>query len=392
MIDIATRYIGGKMYIRVNNGVTECDIRLVGTAHVSDDSITDVENAIVETDPELVAIELDKDRFVAMFQNKKNDVDLKSVIKQGKVGIYIVHSILANFQKNIGEQFGIKPGSEMKKATDLAIQYGKPLSLIDRPINITLSRTINKMTFKEKFDFLIGLLTEQNIELDEKAVNEMVTNADDLILLLKDISPSIYETLVDERDRYMAKNLFESSKGKENIVAVVGAGHVPGIKNYLKQMESGEDIDLKSLMEVKKKSNVLGKIISIAILLVILYGFYSVSSNLEALKALTLEWVLINGCLSSLGVLIARGKLQTIIAAFLAAPVTSLIPVIGAGYVAGLVELKFRDVSFNDIGKMMNTENFKELMENQAMRVLLVAALANLGSAIGTFYFVPRFL
>ncbi|MBA2862384.1 TraB/GumN family protein [Methanococcus maripaludis] len=380
------------MYIRVNNGVTECDIRLVGTAHVSDDSITDVENAIVETDPELVAIELDKDRFVAMFQNKKNDVDLKSVIKQGKVGIYIVHSILANFQKNIGEQFGIKPGSEMKKATDLAIQYGKPLSLIDRPINITLSRTINKMTFKEKFDFLIGLLTEQNIELDEKAVNEMVTNADDLILLLKDISPSIYETLVDERDRYMAKNLFESSKGKENIVAVVGAGHVPGIKNYLKQMESGEDIDLKSLMEVKKKSNVLGKIISIAILLVILYGFYSVSSNLEALKALTLEWVLINGCLSSLGVLIARGKLQTIIAAFLAAPVTSLIPVIGAGYVAGLVELKFRDVSFNDIGKMMNTENFKELMENQAMRVLLVAALANLGSAIGTFYFVPRFL
>uniref|UniRef100_A9A820 TraB family protein n=1 Tax=Methanococcus maripaludis (strain C6 / ATCC BAA-1332) TaxID=444158 RepID=A9A820_METM6 len=380
------------MYIRVNNGVTECNIRLVGTAHVSDDSITDVENAIVETDPELVAIELDKDRFVAMFQNKKNDVDLKSVIKQGKVGIFIVHSILANFQKNIGEQFGIKPGSEMKKATDLAIQYGKPLSLIDRPINITLSRTINKMTFKEKFDFLVGLLTEQNVELDEKAVNDMVSNADDLILLLKDISPSIYETLVDERDKYMAKNLFESSKGKENIVAVVGAGHVPGIKNYLKKMESGEDIELKSLMEVKKKSNVLGKVISIAILLIILYGFYSASSNLEALKTLTLEWVLINGCLSSLGVLIARGKFQTMIAAFLAAPITSLIPVIGAGYVAGLVELKFRDVSFNDIGKMMNTESFKELIENQAIRVLLVAALANLGSAIGTFYFVPRFL
>lgn len=105
-----------------------------------------------------------------------------------------------------------------------------------------------------------------------------------------------------------------------------------------------------------------------------------------------MEWVLINGCLSSLGVILARGKIHTIIAAFLAAPVTSLIPVVGAGYVAGLVELKFRDVSFNDIGKMMNTENFKELMENQAMRVLLVAALANLGSAIGTFYFVPRFL
>lgn len=392
MIDIATRYIGGKMYIRVNNGVTECNIRLVGTAHVSDDSVKEVENAIIETDPEIVAIELDKDRFVAMFQNKKNNVDLKSVIKQGKVGIYIVHSILANFQKNIGEQFGIKPGSEMKKATDLAIQHGKPISLIDRPINVTLSRTVNKMTLKEKFDFLMGLLTEQNLELDEKAVNDMVSNADDLILLLKDISPSIYETLVDERDRYMAKNLFEASKGKENIVAVVGAGHVPGIKNYLKKMEIGEDIDLKSLMEIKKKSNVLGKIISIAILLIILYGFYTASSNLEALKTLTMEWVLINGCLSSLGVILARGKIHTIIAAFLAAPVTSLIPVVGAGYVAGLVELKFRDVSFNDIGKMMNTENFKELMENQAMRVLLVAALANLGSAIGTFYFVPRFL
>ncbi|ABR55185.1 TraB family protein [Methanococcus vannielii SB] len=380
------------MYISVNNGVTECEIRLVGTAHVSDDSIAYVENAIIEMDPELVAIELDKDRFISMLQNKKENVDLKAVIKQGKVGIFLIHSILANFQKNIGEQFGIKPGSEMKKATELAIQYQKPISLIDRPIGITLSRTVSKMSFKEKFRFLLGLLTEKNVELDEKAINEMVENAEDMILILKDISPSIYLTLVDERDKYMAKNIFEASKGKERILAVVGAGHLAGIKKYLKELESGHEIDIKELLEVKKNSNIMGKLVSIVILMIILYGFYSVSNNLEALKSLTFEWILINGVLSSLGVVLARGKLQTIIAAFLAAPITSLIPIIGAGYVAGLVELKFRDVAFEDISKMINTESFKELMSNQAMRVLLVAALANLGSTVGTLYFVPRFI
>ncbi|MDK2790029.1 MAG: hypothetical protein PWP15_536 [Methanothermococcus sp.] len=389
-----------KMHVRINNGISECDIHLIGTAHVSDESIHNVEKAIMEIDPDLIAVELDKDRFLSIMNsgNSKNadnihNIDILKIIKEGKIGLFLIHTILANFQKKIGEQFGIKPGSEMKKAVDLAILYNKPVSLIDRPINITLSRAMNKMTLKEKIDVLLGLLTEKNdIEIDEKSLNNMINNAEDLILMLKEVSPAIYEVLVDERDKFMAKNIFESSKGKEKIVAVVGAGHLNGIANYLRELESGKNIDLGELMEVKKKSNILGKLASIGLVLLIIYGFYMASSNLDVLKKLTLDWILVNGSLSSLGVLIARGRIQTAIAAFLAAPITSLIPVIGAGYIAGLVELKYRKITVEDIKELFNTEDFKKLIKNNAMKVLIVAALANLGSAIGTFYFIPRFL
>ncbi|WP_018154266.1 MULTISPECIES: TraB/GumN family protein [Methanothermococcus] len=388
------------MHVRINNGISECDIHLIGTAHVSDESIHNVEKAIMEIDPDLIAVELDKDRFLSIMNsgNSKNadnihNIDILKIIKEGKIGLFLIHTILANFQKKIGEQFGIKPGSEMKKAVDLAILYNKPVSLIDRPINITLSRAMNKMTLKEKIDVLLGLLTEKNdIEIDEKSLNNMINNAEDLILMLKEVSPAIYEVLVDERDKFMAKNIFESSKGKEKIVAVVGAGHLNGIANYLRELESGKNIDLGELMEVKKKSNILGKLASIGLVLLIIYGFYMASSNLDVLKKLTLDWILVNGSLSSLGVLIARGRIQTAIAAFLAAPITSLIPVIGAGYIAGLVELKYRKITVEDIKELFNTEDFKKLIKNNAMKVLIVAALANLGSAIGTFYFIPRFL
>lgn len=389
-----------KMHVRINNGISECDIYLIGTAHVSDESIHNVEKTIMEIDPDLIAVELDKDRFLSIMNNGNsknadniNNIDILKIIKEGKIGLFLIHTILANFQKKIGEQFGIKPGSEMKKAVDLAILYNKPVSLIDRPINITLSRVMNKMTLKEKMDVLLGLLTEKNdIEIDEKSLNNMINNAEDLILMLKEVSPAIYEVLVDERDKFMARNIFESSKGKEKIVAVVGAGHLNGIANYLRELESGKNIDLGELMEVKKKSNILGKLASIGLVLLIIYGFYMASSNLDVLKKLTLDWILVNGSLSSLGVLIARGRIQTAIAAFLAAPITSLIPVIGAGYIAGLVELKYRKITVEDIKELFNTEDFKKLIKNNAMKVLIVAALANLGSAIGTFYFVPRFL
>ena len=251
------------MHIRINNGINECDIYLIGTAHVSGESIKEVERAITDIDPDLIAVELDEDRFFAITNdnlnkaNGKNNIDILKLIKEGNVGLFLVHTILANFQKDIGEKFGIKPGSEMKKAVDLAIIYNKPISLIDRPINITLKRALKSMSLKEKLSFLYEIFEDKvGMELDEKALNDMINNAEDLIQLLKEVSPSIYNVLVDERDKFMAKNLFEISKGKEKIIAVVGAGHLKGISNYLKLLEKNEiDINLKELMEIKKGKN-----------------------------------------------------------------------------------------------------------------------------------------
>jgi pheromone shutdown-related protein TraB len=384
-------------HVRINNGFNECDIYLIGTAHVSEESVRKVEEAIIDINPDVVAVELDRERFLAIMGNNDNmdNIDIKRVIKEGKIGIFLLHTILSYFQKKIGEELGVKPGSEMKKAIEIAIHYQKPISLIDRQINITLTRLLNKMTLKEKIDFFLSLFEDNGeIEIDNKSINEMVNNADELVLLLKDISPTIYEVLVDERDRYMAKNLYELSKGNEKIVAVVGAGHIGGIINYLKKLEKGEDIDLNELNTTKKSKiwKYIGKIISVAIVVVILYGFYSVSSNIDALEKLTLEWVVINGFLSALGVVIARGHVVSALVAFFSAPITSLIPFIGAGWIAGLVELKFREIKKSDIVGLFHANSLKELLNNNLMRILLVAALANLGSAIGTLYFIPRFL
>ena len=388
------------MHIRINNGINECDIYLIGTAHVSGESIKEVERAITDIDPDLIAVELDEDRFFAITNdnlnkaNGKNNIDILKLIKEGNVGLFLVHTILANFQKDIGEKFGIKPGSEMKKAVDLAIIYNKPISLIDRPINITLKRALKSMSLKEKLSFLYGIFEDKDgMELDEKSLNEMVNNAEDLIHVLKEVSPSIYEVLVDERDKFMAKNIFEISKGKERILVVVGAGHLKGIANYLKKLEKNEiDINLKELMEIKKGKNYFKMVFSVMILCIILYGFYSISSNPEALKKLTIDWILINGSLSALGAVLARGKIPSIISAFLAAPITSLIPVIGAGYIAGLVELKYREITTEDIEELFKSDDLRRLMNNNIMRVLMVATLSSIGSAIGTFYFVPGFL
>ena len=385
------------MHVRINNGINECDIYLIGTAHVSGESINEVEYAINEINPDLIAVELDRDRFIAMTNNEnksKNKIDIAKMIKEGNIGLFLVHTVLANFQKDIGEKFGIKPGSEMKKALDLAMMYNKPISLIDRPVNITLKRALKSMTLKEKLNFLKDIFDdEKGMELDEKALNDMINNAEDLIQLLKEVSPSIYNVLVDERDKFMAKNLFEISKGKEKIIAVVGAGHLKGISNYLKLLEKNEiDINLNELMEVKKSKNYFKFIISTMVLLIIAYGVYTISSDPEALKKLTIDWIIINGGLSALGVIIARGKIPSIISAFLAAPITSLIPVIGAGYIAGLVELKYREITTEDIEELFKSDDLRRLMNNNIMRVLMVATLSSIGSAIGTFYFVPRFL
>ncbi|ABR55832.1 TraB/GumN family protein [Methanococcus aeolicus] len=389
------------MNIKINNGINECDIHLIGTAHVSEDSVDKVEKSICEINPDLIAVELDKDRFFAITKNNTNDpdnlkkVDLIKIIKEGNISLFLVHTLLANFQKDIGEKFGIKPGSEMKKAIDLAIAYNKPISLIDRPINITLKRAIQSLSSKEKLQIMLSFISgDKNIDLDEKSINEMVDNADDLIDVLKEVSPTIYGVLVDERDKYMAKNIYELSKEKERILVVVGAGHLKGIINYLKKLENNEIyINLKELTELKKNKNYLKIIISTLIVSIVVYGFWAIASDPEALKKLTIDWILINGGLSALGAIIARGKFPSVIAAFLGAPITSLIPVVGAGYIAGLVELKYRGITSDDIDELLNSNNIKNLMKNNsAMRVLMVATLSSIGSAIGTFYFIPKFL
>lgn len=385
-------------HITINNGNNNCDIYILGTAHVSEDSIREVEEVINEIDPDLIAVELDSERFLALINEEKGnnlkDANIWEVLKSGDIGLFLFHTILASFQREIGEKFNIKPGSEMKRAIELAKLYKKPLYLIDRPIEITLRRALDTMPLKEKLELFYQLFEDGDVrELDRRSIREMVDNAQELVEILKDLSPTLYRVFVDERDKYMAKNIFDTSIGREKILVVVGAGHVKGIIDYLKKLERGEiEIDLNELMEVKRGRNYLKIVFSVVLIGIILYGIYSLSSNPEMLKKLTIDWILINGTLSALGAILARGKLPSVISAFLVAPITSLIPVIGAGYIVGLVELKCRGITQEDIQHLFKCDRLRELIDNNLMRVLMVAAFSSLGSAIGTFYFIPKFL
>ncbi|AAB99373.1 TPA: TraB family protein [Methanocaldococcus jannaschii] len=387
-------------HVRVFNGVNECDIYLIGTAHVSKDSIEEVEKIISSVSPEGIAVELDDRRFFSLITNEEKKVDLKKVLKEGNFLKFFIYLILANSQKKIGESFGIKPGSEMKKAIEIASKYGLPIYLIDRDIDITLSRLMDRMTFKEKMKIFWELLNsdEEDLELDDDLLNDMVKNPEKFIKLLKEISPTIYEVLVDERDRFMAKRLFELSKNKNSLVAVVGAGHVEGIVRYLKKLENGNDIDLMELIKVKKRKKSLKKLltygISLTIISIFLYMICYALNNPELLKMITFQWILFTGGLSALGVLLARGKLITALVAFLSAPITTLVPLplAAVGTIAGLVELKYREITDKDLVGIINAESIKELLNNNLFRVLLVATLSNLGASIGVFYCLGKFI
>ncbi|XRO77305.1 TraB family protein [Methanocaldococcus sp. 10A] len=388
-------------HVKIFNGVNECDIYLIGTAHVSKDSVEEVEKIISSVSPEGIAVELDDKRFFSLISNNdERKVDLKKVLKEGNFIRFFIYLILANSQKKIGESFGIKPGSEMKKAIELASLYGIPIYLIDRDIDITLSRLMDKMSFKEKIKILWELLNsnEEDLEMNDDLLKDMVENPEKFTKLLKEMSPTIYEVLVDERDRFMAKRLFELSKGKNSIVAVVGAGHVEGIVRYLKQLENGEDIDLMELIKVKKGKKSLTKLltygISLAIIAIFLYIVYYALSNPELLKMITFQWIVFTGGLSALGVILARGKLITALIAFLSAPITTLVPLplAAVGTIAGLVELKYREITDKDLVGIINAESIKELLNNNLFRVLLVATLSNIGASIGVFYCLGKFI
>ena len=387
-------------HVKIFNGVNECNIYLIGTAHVSKDSIEEVEKIISSVSPEGIAVELDDRRFFSLISNEEKKVDLKKVLKEGNFLKFFVYLILANSQKKIGESLGIKPGSEMKKAIDIASRYGLPIYLIDRDINITLSRLMDRMTFKEKIKIFWELLNsdEGDLEIDDDLLKEMVENPEKFTKLLKEISPTIYEVLVDERDRFMAKRLFELSKGKNSLVAVVGAGHVEGIVRYLKQLENGKDIDLMELIKVKKRKKSLTKLltygISLAIIGIFLYILYYALNNPELLKMITFQWIIFTGGLSALGVILARGRLITALIAFLSAPITTLVPLplAAVGTIAGLVELKYREITDKDLVGIINAESIKELLNNNLFRVLLVATLSNIGASIGVFYCLGKFI
>lgn len=359
-------------------------ITLIPTAHVSKESADLTRETIDAIKPDSICIELDNDRYNSLIDpvNYRN-TDISKIIKEKKVFMMLVNVILSNFQKKIAQQLGSKSGQEMLVGIEKAKELNAHLVLADRNVSITFKRIWANLSVADKFKLVTLLLTSvlEDEEITEEDLKSL-QQKDMLTAALDEVSkefPNITEVLVDERDKYLAHKI-KNAPGK-NIVAILGAAHTINIPKYIPMDYDIAQYDV--VPEKKKSSKIVGWIIPVIIVSLILTSFkLDTSIGFQQLKS----WILINGSLSALGVLICRGNILSMITAFLAAPITSLNPLLAAGWFAGLVEAKILKPTVADFDNLSNDLNtFKGFVTNRVTRILLVVVFANLGSTIGTF-------
>jgi len=367
---------------------------LVGTAHVSRASADEVSDLIRSGDYDAVALELCDSRYQNLADpNRMASMDLFEVIRHGRAGMVAANLAMGAFQQRVAEQSGIEPGAEMRAALREAEAAGLPVSLVDRDIGTTLKRVWRNVSWWQRMQLGSGLfaslvtretITPESIEqLKEGDVLES-TFAE-----FAEQSEKLYEPLITERDRYMALRLMEAMAGKgyANVLVVVGAGHLKGLSEHLENAPPANPTTEREALEFIPPGTRFFRYLPWLVAGLVLAGFaIGFSRNTELGVQLVSEWFLINGILSALGSAIALAHPITIIATFLAAPLTSLNPTIGAGFVAAGVELLIRRPKVEDFSSLRHdVARVRGWWSNRVSRTLLIFLLSSIGSAAGTY-------
>jgi pheromone shutdown-related protein TraB len=370
------------------------EIILVGTAHISKESMDLVEKTIEEEKPDIVGVELDKERLQQLLSGQKwQQTNIIEIVKTGKTYLFLLNMLLSNLQKQLGDRVGIKPGSEMLIAIKKSKEHNIPIQLLDRNIKVTLKRAFRLMTLKEKLklgnSIIMGFFGRAEVGEKINTIKiEELKNEDLINKLMKELGkqmPSVKKVLVDERDDYITE-MIRRSPGKK-IVGVVGAGHLNGICENLKK---NKKINLEKLNEIPKKINYLKYLkYLVPLLFFVFIGALFFTKGFETTLNALLIWFLANGVFSAIGATIAKAHPLTILAAFLAAPFTSLHPAIAAGWIAAIVETKFNTPRVLDFENLGNVSTIKGFYKNKVSHILIVTALTNIGSMIGTIIAVP---
>ena len=369
--------------------IEDKDITLVGTAHVSKESVNLVKAVIDVERPDTVCVELCTSRYLSITQRDRwKDMNIIKVIKEKKAFLLLSNLMLASFQKRIADKLDVKPGEEMIKAIEAGNAAGAKIHLADRDIRVTLSRAWRAMGLWDKLKLIFQMVLSLG-EVDEITAEdvEKMKQEDMLETLLSDIGkslPKIRDILIDERDRYLAHKIRTAPGNK--IVAVVGAGHVPGIKKYW-----DKKIDLQKLEEIPPKSkfsSFLKWVVPMAILALFVAGFFF--GGAEKGTEMIAWWIIANSVLAGLGAVLAMAHPYTILSSILAAPLTSLNPMIAAGWVSGLVEAFSRKPRVKDFENLQeDIHTIRGFWRNNVTRILLVVLFTNIGSSLGTFVAIP---
>jgi len=375
--------------------VGEKDIVLVGTAHVSRASAELVKRVIEAEKPDAVCVELDEQRYESIRQaNRWKDTDIFKIIREKKTTLMLINLALASFQKRVAKQFGIEPGMEMIQAIRSAEEAGARLVLADRNIQVTFARIWSGVGLWGKAKLMTQLLWSilSSEEITEEELEKMKTRdmLDSMLEEFTEHAPQLKTPLIDERDQYIAQKIREAPGGK--IVAVVGAAHVPGITREIRR-----EHDLAALTATAPKSKwpkVVGWMIPIAVVALIAVTFIL---NPSVGVQQTISWLLWTGLLSGLGAAAAMAHPLAVLTAVVAAPLTTLHPLLAAGWFAGFTQAYFHRPSVRDFESLSeDVLSVKGFWRNRVTRILLVVTLCNIGASFGTFIagadIVRRFL
>jgi len=370
-------------------------IVLVGTAHVSRESVEEVRRLIGEEKPDRVCVELDAGRHATLARESGwQSLDVVKVLREGKGFLLLANMVLSSFQKRLGLDLGVKPGEEMITAIRAAEELGIPWTLADRDIQVTLRRAWARSSFWGKNKMMASMLS--SVLTSEKPSAEEIEKLKDkdavqgMMEELADYLPAVKEVLIDERDRYLAAKIHAAPGSK--ILAVVGAGHVPGIAARITRLaESGEDGDLSAIETVPPKgwaSRLVPWVIPA--LIVLLFGLGFLKSGWKLSLDMALKWLLANGGLAALGSLAALAHPLTILVAFVGAPIATLNPFIGIGLFTGIVEAFLRKPRVEDFETLSSdVASLRGFYRNRVTRILLVFFLSSLGGSIGNFIAIP---
>jgi pheromone shutdown-related protein TraB len=365
------------------------EIILVGTAHVSRDSAELVEKVIDEEKPDVVCVELCQARFDALRQKDKwQETDIVKVIRENRTSLLLTQLMMASFQRKIAEKFNVNPGEEMLRAVAKAEATGARIVLADREIRITLMRTWRMMRCWTKMKFLtemiFSLLVSEDITEEDI---EKLKEHDVLDLALKTVGeklPEVKTTLIDERDQYLAHRI--SHAGGKKIVAVVGAGHVPGIRQQIDQ-----EIDLEAISRIPA-AGIWAKIFGWGFpgAIIALFGAGFFYSGGQTGINMILSWSAITAICASVGAILMLAHPLTILASALSAPIATLHPLIATGWVAGLVEASLRKPQVKDFLALKDDiATFRGFFRNKITRLLILVAFVNLTTSVGTFVAIP---
>lgn len=371
------------------------EIILCGTAHISKESVDEVERLIRDEKPQRVCIEIDSQRFKTLKEGQDwSKLNIGQVLKNGQAFMMLASLVLSAYQRRLGMDVGTSQGQEMLIAADLCEELDIKYSFSDREIQTTLRRAWGRSGFFQKMKMLGALIgsafTNEKLSEEELESLKQKSALQTMMDELADYLPAVKEVFIDERDQYLATNIFLEKE--EKVLAVVGAGHMDGIVRWLEALEKGEKkANLEEVNTVPPKNKWVSKLpwlITVAVVALIGSGFirHGAKQGVEML----LVWILANGTLSAIGAIIAMAHPLTVIISFLAAPFTSMNPTIGVGIVTGLIQAWVRKPRVEDL-ETLNTDiaSLRGFYRNRLTKVLLVFFFSSIGSSIGTFVALP---